>query len=448
MKHKSGNRKSRSDECESESDVSHPSRSSRSSTVQVGPTGPTGAAGKNGAQGPVGPQGQPGKNGAQGPIGPAGPQGPTGSTICCLNVFGCGADGDFTYKLDDEGTIPTIYVLPGDVYYHNLTIDENVILNTNGYRVFVSGILKLHGIITNSGENGLSGKEGGDGGSGATAGSVGSSTISADGGKGGSDVVVLTCDGLTGSISTTITDPTAGGDSPLSVCPKLCSITVGASGGSVTPALPGSARAGAAGGDLSFVSEDDGGVNILCEYPPTKVRTLSGSAISGGVGGGGGGAAINTFAGAFPVPAGVCPVIPCPCPPFNAVPTVPVAYGGGGGGGGGVVVVVAQKIVGDGSIQSNGGNGGAGYAHVPANYTFLGYQAAAGGGGGGDGGIIVLVTLCTPPDSIKIVARGGTGGKRAIAGKAISDVSEKLVPADGVRGDPGCIFKTILCCNC
>lgn len=51
------------------------------------------------------------------------------------SVYGSGSDGSVTISANTT--------LSSDMFYYNLTINSNVVLNTNGYRVFVKNILTL-----------------------------------------------------------------------------------------------------------------------------------------------------------------------------------------------------------------------------------------------------------------------------------------------------------------
>lgn len=51
------------------------------------------------------------------------------------SVYGSGSDG--------SATISSNTTLTSDKFYYNLTISENIVLNTNGYRLFVKNILTL-----------------------------------------------------------------------------------------------------------------------------------------------------------------------------------------------------------------------------------------------------------------------------------------------------------------
>lgn len=69
--------------------------------------------------------------------------------------------GDSIYGTGTDGTviIANNFTLVRDMYYDNLTINANVSLNTNGYRIFVKNILTLNGNIigTNSNSGTISG---------------------------------------------------------------------------------------------------------------------------------------------------------------------------------------------------------------------------------------------------------------------------------------------------
>ena len=50
-------------------------------------------------------------------------------------IYGTGSDGD--------ATISSNTTLTADMYYNNLTVNANVVLNTGGYRLFVKNLLQL-----------------------------------------------------------------------------------------------------------------------------------------------------------------------------------------------------------------------------------------------------------------------------------------------------------------
>ena len=65
------------------------------------------------------------------------------------SVYGTGADGDAT--LDGTTTVlsmapsSSVYSMTQDMYFNDLTINANVCLAPNGYRIFVKGTLKFMG---------------------------------------------------------------------------------------------------------------------------------------------------------------------------------------------------------------------------------------------------------------------------------------------------------------
>lgn len=65
------------------------------------------------------------------------------------SVYGTGADGDAT--LDGTTTVlgmapsASVYTMTRDTYFNDLTINANVRLQPNGYRIFVKGTLKFMG---------------------------------------------------------------------------------------------------------------------------------------------------------------------------------------------------------------------------------------------------------------------------------------------------------------
>lgn len=79
---------------------------------------------------------------------------PPNALVKFPSVFGSGDDGNVT--------ISSNTTLTRDMYYENLVINSGIILNTNGYKIFVRNVLKNNGTIRNNGSNG-SGQNGGSG---------------------------------------------------------------------------------------------------------------------------------------------------------------------------------------------------------------------------------------------------------------------------------------------
>lgn len=257
--------------------------------------------------------------------------------------FGSGVDADLNI-----GVGVTVN-LARDMFYNNLTMANNSILNTACFRVFVRGTATLNGTATirNIGNNAVTST----GGITAASATIGGGS---SGGNGGNAV--------------------GNGGGSLTAATRMGGL--GSAGGL------GSGGAGAAGGTGTQPSASNGGALVFNDIDRSQIcRDLSNTLLRGGSGGGGGGG--NT--------------------------TNP---GGGGGGGGSILRIAAKKILGTGSINANGGNGGNGTALntgggggggggvVVLLYNYIdpaisitanaGTGGASGGGtgaGGGNGGI-------------------------------------------------------------
>lgn len=215
------------------------------------------------------------------------------------SIYGMGNDGNVT--------ISSNTALSRDMYYNNLTINSNIHLNTNGFRIFVKGTLTLDGSVgiksTDSVSNGtvissipassnVSNSIGGNAFSNTyTASSIPASILN--------DIsVAITGYYIDPSGNTVIVNGGAGGGA--------------GSAGTVTPAANGS---GAGAGQV-------GGLSLRGQLQP----------------GGYGSPGSNGVAGSTP----------------------PAASGGAGGAGGGVVIIAAKTISGSGTIFSQGKGGSAG----------------------------------------------------------------------------------------
>ena len=215
------------------------------------------------------------------------------------SIYGMGNDGNVT--------ISSNTALSRDMYYDNLTINSNIHLNTNGFRIFVKGTLTLDGSVgiksTDSVSNGT-----------VIASIPASSNVSNSiGGNAFSNAYTVS------SIPTSILNDISVAITGYYIDTSGSAITIngGAGGGTgsagtVTPAANGS---GAGAGQV-------GGLPLRGELQP----------------GGYGSPGSNGVAGSTP----------------------PAASGGAGGAGGGVVVIAAKTISGSGTIFSQGKGGSAG----------------------------------------------------------------------------------------
>jgi hypothetical protein len=295
-------------------------------------------------------------------------------TVADAIIFGSGGEGNLSIS---SGTTQ----LAHDTYYADLTISGTAKLQTNGWRVFVSGTLDISGApagaISLNGDNGVS-------------------STTSTGGTGGQPPF--------GPFSNTIGFPASSG----SAGGNGASGTGGGSGGA-SPASPGNGGRGGQGGTggLGVLGAGSGGAGaatgVMTPYPvfalsqPFMVKhTAAGYALiaggGGGTGGGGGGG--NNAGGA--------------------------GGGGGGGGCGGGVIFVAARTVARGSsstagiIAAKGGNGGNG-ANTPSGANTGG---GAGGGGGGGGWIFVTFRFLTGSTITAAIDYSGGGG--GTAGNGVS----------------------------
>lgn len=247
---------------------------------------------------------------------------------------------DSVYGTGNDGTvvIASNTSLSRDMYYNNLTVNSNVSLNPNGYRIFVKNTLTLNGTI-----------------------GVNSSTTVSDGTiKGNTSKATSTTRSIGGSafgstytasqISSTLLYDLEKAVLGTYVDPSgTYSLTGGAGGGdgaagTVTPAAAGSgATAGGAGGAGGAGSLNR---NALAPGGPGTAGTPGTSGTNGAAGS-----------------------------------TPPAASGGTGARGGSVVIVVAKTITGSGSIVSQGQNGAAGGSSATGNGSTNGAAGAAGTAG-------------------------------------------------------------------
>jgi len=304
-----------------------------------------------------------------------------------MPLHGSGGSFDALFAGDyalGNSTYASNQSLTGDVYYDNLTINNSIVVQTNGFGIFVRNTLTLgDGVVINDTSTGngnnASGLTPGSAGTNKASGTTGGSWYSAAAGGtglGGNATVLGPSIGIhmgggggggggagNGTIGANSGgfgarggyDGGGGGDGAIS--PGL----PGGPGGINTPETQASAVA-KTGYALNIQALITGHVAILGTLYP----------LYGGNGGGGGGG------------DGVAEA------------------GGGGGAGGGVVRVVAREIIRSGVgtapiIRANGGDGGAG-------------QTPDGGGGGGGGGGLVMVGYGQIDLTIVLQAHGGAGG--------------------------------------
>ena len=273
-----------------------------------------------------------------------GQRGATGATGPAANVFGLLFGGGADSNVTIAGGLTGLWQ---DLHAANLAVTGTGILNTNGWRIFVQGTLRIDA----GGEIRADGQAGGSGGKppqigGVTAGLGATSNYLRGGFNGGSGAYTTRGSGGT-------TGP-----------PYVLLGGAGGQGGS-----------GNTGGGIGGTGMPLSSMRTRINYWPAMLEGyaggMSGVVFYGGAGGGGGVGGLTSSA---------------------------TACGGGGGGGGGIIVVAAKDIINAGVIGARGGTGGIGGSGI----------SAGGGGGGGGGAVVVIYDTYTGSGTLS--AAGGFGG--------------------------------------
>lgn len=355
--------------------------------------------------------------------------------------FGDGSDGD---AVCDGSTSVTgmsrsgsTYTMTRDVYFDDLTINASVIVNMNGYRVFVRDTLTVNGLIHRNGNAGgnASGTTGGSGGAALADGYLKGSLAGATGGNGANGG------------SSTSDNPTAGGNGANLTnsigSNGLAGVAGGNGGGGGSPitgsgvgcagiGIGGSAgKNGASGGTAGTVTQSN--VKLIANWHLATLLDISStgatvkftpSASSGASGGGGnGGGAPDT------------------CNSQN--------YGSGGGAGGtgsagGIAAIYARNIIigAAGAIEAKGGAGGNGAdgTNGSGSWAIAGGGGGGGGGIGGNGGVLVLAyNSLTNNGSISVA--GGTAGTAGTGGTGYNGASAGSSGTAGIAGSAGVLYQ-------
>lgn len=304
----------------------------------------------------------------------------TGITIGATNFWGNGADG--------ASTTAASVSLVRDMYFTDLTINNGITLNPNGFRIFISGTLNTVGTgkIASNGNVGGTGNAG-DTSSGGTGGAAGTVAYSAGtlpiplAGKVGGAASAAATAGTNQAKSLGNTDATAGGKG---------GDGTGGSGGATAAA--GTKTGAIYAYPYSFLPAYN-----LFDFTGTTA-TQFGVAPSGSSGSGGGG---NTNCGA----SGYC------------------GNGGGGSGSSGGVVWIAVRNITNLNAEAVGGTGGNGGTNS---------QAGVGGGGaGGNGGAIII--MYGQSTTITTSVAGGSGGLKGVGGQTTN-------ATDGAAGNAGVVY--------
>lgn len=309
-----------------------------------------------------------------------------------FGAFGDGSDGVATISVDTT--------LGRDTMYDNLTIDEGVTLNTNGYRVFVKNTLTLNGKLARNGNNGANGNNGSN--------AAASCTAAAGGAGLGSTVTIGSLSGATSQANPGSSPPAPSASTATPCATNSTSLggatsTTTGNNGAAGPAgscrgggggsgggFPGTASVNAGNSGSTTTRTADHG-NIRGIHPSTSSRTETGQVWSLGTGGGAGSCGRDTI---------------------NTTEQEP---GGGGGGGAGGWVILMARVINQGpsgGVEAKGGNGGDGGDCG----THTGNASGGGAGGGGGGGIITSWYNTGNPTFDVSGGLGGAGGTGCVGG--------------------------------
>lgn len=274
--------------------------------------------------------------------------------ITSAGYYGDGADGDVVIPNGANTQ------LTRTMTYRNLTIDAGGQLAPQGWRVFVSETLTINGrlfIFGSPGGNGTA-SAGGSAGTGFGAQEVGGR---AAGGAGGALNTNGNSGGAAGSGPAGFTAGSSVGGSAGNNAINATGVGRGAGGGG------GTGGSGGNGGLVTLLAANTGPNPLVPPSLFTGRISTGATTFTGGSGGAGGRGSAN-------------------------------GGGGGGGSGGGVMYVFANRIVGSGTIECEGGPGGNGGGD------------GAGGGGGGGGGLLIVMMGGGTFELAQLSVAGGAGG--------------------------------------
>lgn len=232
------------------------------------------------------------------------------------DVYGGGLDGNVTISVNTS--------LSGDMYYNNLTINSGIVLNPNGFRIFVKNTLTVNGTL-----------------------GIGTGVTVSPGTVSGTAAIGVVPSFSIGGNAQTSTSLTLANTYVLNNIESAIRAADVSDAGTVRPITGGAGGISGAAGTVT-------------------------PAGSGGAGGAGG-------AGHLVKPAGQSGADGTSGTPGTPGTTPPAAAAGVGGKGGGVVVVIAKTITGSGSIVANGETGTSGGASATGSAGSAGSAGSSGG---------------------------------------------------------------------
>lgn len=363
-----------------------------------------------------------------------------GTILSLQNNFGDGSDGSVTISVDTS--------LSRDMFYDTLTVNNGIVLTTNGYRIFAKTAVVNNGTIRWNGNNGGNATNGGTGGNG----SIGSGGTAGSAGSGGSAGAALSNGTLAGSVAGIAGgNGGAGGTGSTNAGGGSASAgTNGTNGTTITSLVSTTGQDGVAGANGGTGGTDSGffggsagtggtagtkGTSTAASIMPRVVpfsitlsdetgTKLNASPSNGGSGGGGGGSG-------------------------GGASSSNGSGGGGGGGGaggagsnGGNMLIATKTITNAGTISCNGGTGGSAGSGGNGGNGQGGTGGGGGGGGGGsggnggNGGLMVLI-YSTLTNTGTISANGGSGGAAGSKGTKGTGGTSATNGSDGTVGNAG-----------
>ncbi len=291
-------------------------------------------------------------------------------------TFGDGSDGDVVISVNTS--------LTRDMFYNNLTINTGIILNPNGYRIYVKGTLECLG----TGKIASNGGNAGNGENGKFNAGQSSGAISVGGLAGvipySTGTLPIPKAGFNGASTSGNSNQSSSGSNGVSIARSLNVSSSSAGGAGATETGTSLNNGGTlatvtaliSSKPFSFLNCDKLFDLIVGAIFPFEVSPSSGS----------GGTGRSYFDGNNYYGAGA---------------------GGGSGATGGFVWICAFNII-NLNVEAKGGDGGnGGNGSSPQ-------QNAGGGGGGGNGGCIMIIRKLLTAISYSV--SGGIGGTGFIAG--------------------------------
>lgn len=319
---------------------------------------------------------------------------------------GAGADGDVTISSNTS--------LSRDMYYNNLTINNGIILNPNGYRIFVKGAINCVGTgkIASNGNNAGNGGNSGGGnpGSAGTAGAIAYSSGTLPiplVGKAGAAPNAYSGGGVQGNGG-------ANGADQAKALGNQHAVAGGTGGSGQRPGYSvfGGGTGGTAGQKTGSILAYPAGFNSAYNLFDVSGGTIAQFGVAPSSGSGGAGAPGNSSGGGTNWYGGA---------------------GGGSGSSGGCVWICATTIINLNveAIGGNGGNGGNGWYVGSTEYSGVG-----GGGAGGNGGVIIIIYR--KATTITTNVAGGTGGTFG------SGTGNTVGATNGANGNVGLVYTLAL----